>query len=464
MKSTNFLSLFMLFFFVTSCVEDADFELPNITVVNSNITANMTFQNVISKYGQALANGDGVAVFDEDQDLYIEGYVISSDKAGNFFKELIIQNKVDGSSNTADPRLGFNIQVNVRSLSNTYEIGRKVYIKMNGLAVGSAHGVFVIGKQSGNNIGQIQEFEFRDYIIRDSEIVELSPKITTIVELTEQDENTLIQLENVQAHRYSVTQSYAGEPFDEFDGFRTLESCDDGGSISLQTSTFADFKSLQIPQGKGSIQGIYSRNFSDNFNVLIINSTSNVNFDNTERCDPVVLECTGLTDTTVSIFNEGFQSINNESDLDALGWTNVNVSGGSERYEDSSFAEDTYMKISAFGTRENPLEAWLVTPAINLDNTNEEALSFDISTNFETGQALTIFITNNYTGDPLTTEWTHLDANIPIGGNSFGNFVTSTINISCLSGNVHIAFQYLGAAGRTETRYHIDNIKVTGSN
>jgi hypothetical protein len=464
MKLTNFLSLFIVFFFITSCVEDEDFELPDITVVDPNIVANMTFQNVMSKYGQAISNEDGIAVFDEDQNLYIEGYVISSDKAGNFFKELIIQNKIDGNSDTADPRLGFKVEVNVKSLANTYEVGRKVYIKMNGLAVGLSHGVFVIGKQSGNNIEPIQEFEFKDYIIRDPEIAILTPKITTLGELTEQDKNTLIQLDNIQVHRHNIAQSYAGEPFDEFDGFRTLESCDDGGSISLQTSTFSDFKSLQIPQNKGSIQGVFSRDFKDDFNVLIINSTSDINFDNTERCDPIILECEGTTAATITIFNEGFQSIQNEDDLDALGWTNINVSGGSERYEDSSFAGDTYLKISAFGTGESPLEAWLITPAINLDGSSEEQLSFDISANFETGQALTAFITDNYTGDPTTTEWTQLDANIPIGGSSFGSFITSTINISCLSGNIHVAFQYLGAAGGAETRYHIDNIKVTGSN
>ncbi|MCF6347420.1 MAG: DUF5689 domain-containing protein [Flavobacteriaceae bacterium] len=272
MKSTNFLSLFIIFFLITSCVEGEDFELPDITIVDPNITANMTFKNVMSKYGQAVANGEGITVFDEDQDLYIKGYVISSDKAGNFFEELIIQNKVDGNSDTADPRLGFNVQVNVKGLADTYEIGRKVYIKMNGLAVGLANGVFVIGKQSGNNIEQIQEFEFRDFIIRDPEIITLTPKITTLEELTEQDENTLIQLDNMQVHRYNVSQSYAGESFDEFDGFRTLESCNSNGSIALQTSTFADFKSLKIPQNKGSIQGIYSRDFKDDFNVLIINS------------------------------------------------------------------------------------------------------------------------------------------------------------------------------------------------
>lgn len=463
-KLFTFSGLFTLIIFITSCVEDESFNLPNISVIDPNITANMTFLNVMSRYNQAIANGDVVAVFEETQDLFIEGYVISSDKAGNFFEELIIQNKLDETSEIADPRLGFKVEVNVKGLSDTYEVGRKVYIKMNGLAVGISHGVFVIGKRSGNNIEQIQEFEFRDIIIRDPEVAIITPKVTTIDELNEQDENTLIQLDNMQIHRNDISKSFAGEASDEFDGFRTLESCDTGGSISLQTSTFADFKSLQVPQNKGTIKGIYSRDFSDDFNVFIINSTSDIEFDNTERCDPNILVCTGSTSNAITIFNEDFQSITNESELDSQGWTNVNISGGSERFEDSSFSGDIYMKISAFGTGENPLEAWLVTPAINLDTTIEEELSFDVSANFESGRVLSAFITDSYTGNPVTTEWTLLDANIPIGGSGFGEFVTSTINISCMSGNVHVAFQYLGAAGGAETRYHIDNIKVTGSN
>ncbi len=164
----------------------------------------------------------------------------------------------------------------------------------------------------------------------------------------------------------------------------------------------------------------------------------------------------------MTVFEEDFQTITNEAQLDALGWTNVNVSGGSERFEDSSFSGNRYMKISAFGTGESPLEAWLVTPAINLDGTTQEELSFDVSANFETGTILEVFITNNFTGDPTTTDWTLVDANIPVGGSGFGSFVGSNINISCLDGDVHVAFKYLGADGGAETRYHIDEVKVTG--
>lgn len=469
MKANKFFNvitiLAVLGFVVTSCVQDDDFDTPDVTIADPGITANSKFRDMVDRYLQAVDDGDQIAVISLDESpIYIEGYVISSDQAGNFFEEIIIQNKIDDSNPDTDPRLGFKVEVNTRGLYERYEVGRKVYIKMNGLAIGLSNGVYTIGKEAGSDIDQIQEYEYEDFIIRDPEVATLTPKVVAIGDLTEQDENTLIQLNNMQFTKDVIgsSSSFAGAPTDEFDGFRTMESCDDSASIQLQTSTFADFKSVTLPENKGSIQGVYTRDFGDDFSVLVINTTADIDFDNVERCDPIVLECEGPTSEANVVFEQDFETITSEAILDGLGWTNVNVSGGSERYEDSSFSGNRYMKISAFGTGEVPLEAWLVTPAINLDSSTQEELSFEVSSNFETGKILTAFITENYTGDPTTTEWIELDANIPIGDGGFGDFVASNINISCLNGDVHVAFKYLGADGGAETRYHIDNVKVTG--
>ena len=470
MKTNRFLtylSVFTLALIITSCVEDDDFGLPNVSVNAPDISElgeKTTFSAVISRYEDAVADGDQVGVFDteDDQPMYIEGYVVSSDRSGNFFEEIIVQNSADGDDVGTDPRTGFKVEINVRSLSDTYEIGRKVYIKLNGLAIGEENGVYTLGRANGSALEQLQEFEYLDFVIRSQDVVTITPKVVSIDDLTPADENTLIQLDDMQFLRNELTLTYAGEASDEFDGFRTLENCATGSTMTLQTSTFADFKSLPVAQLRGSIQGIYTRDFGDDISVLVVNGTSDVNFTDADRCDPVILECDGTTSSMMTIWEEDFESISDEADLDGT-WFNANVSGGSERFELNSFSGDNYMKISAFGTGENPLEAWLVTPAINLDGSNEEELSFNVSANFETGRILTALITENYTGDPLTTEWIELDANIPIGDDGFGDFVESVINISCLNGDVHVAFKYLGAAGGAETRYHITDITVTGS-
>lgn len=449
---------------ITSCVQDDEFAIPSgTTAVDPGLTANATFNNMVARYQQAVASGDDIATIELDEaEIILEGYVVSSDQGGNFFEELIIQNKKDGTTSDADPRLGFRVDINQPALYNTYEFGRKVYIKMNGLAIGLENGVYAIGKPNGNDIDQIQPFELEDFIVRGTEVATIEPKVTTVGELTSADENTFIQLQDVQFRLNQLGLTYAGEASDSFDGFRTLEECVDGGSIALQTSTFADFKSLTIDEKKGSIQGVFTRDFGDDTNVLVINSIADINFTNTVRCDPDILNCQGPTSSAITVFEQNFETITNEAQLDALGWTNVNVSGGSERFEDGSFSGDRYMVISAFGTGEDPMEVWLVTPAINLDASTQEELSFNISANFETGTILEAFITENYTGDPTTTEWMLLDANIPVGGSGFGSFVPSDINISCLNGDVHVAFKYLGAAGGAETRYHVDDVKVTG--
>lgn len=470
MKTNKFLTLILslvAIIAITSCVEDDDFGTPNVSVTPvdvSTLGTKTTFAAVIARYLDAVLDGEQIGAFSVENDaaLYIEGYVINSDRTGNFFEEIIIQNSTNADDAGSDPRTGLRVEVNVSNLYNTFGVGRKVYIKLNGLAIGVENGVYTIGRNVGNSLEQIQDYEYLDFIIRDTEIATMTPKVAAIGDLTEMDENTLIQLDDMQIVRNELTLTYAGEASDQFDGFRTLENCINNSTIALQTSTFADFKSAPVAQYRGSIQGIFSRDFGDDINVFIVNSTEDIVFNDMDRCDPVILECSGATSTANVIFEEDFQGISNESDLDGMGWTNVNVSGGSERYEDNSFSGDTYMKISAFGTGENPLEAWLVTPAINLDGSTEEELSFEISSNFETGRILSAFITENYTGDPTTTEWVALDANIPIGDGGFGDFVGSTINISCLSGDVHVAFKYLGAANGAETRYHIDDIKVTG--
>ncbi|WP_290698565.1 DUF5689 domain-containing protein [Lacinutrix sp.] len=473
MKTNKILTLafsLVALLLINSCVEDDDFSLPELTIAPVNVAELgllTSFSNIVARYDAAVLDGEQVGVFSVENEapLYAVGYVVSDDGTGNFFEEISIQNSIDGSDPVGDVRRGLKVEINARDLGGFYNFGRKVFIKLNGLAIGLENGVYTLGKSNGNSLEQLEDATiggFKEFIIRDPEVVTITPKVVAVEDLTDNDENTFIQLTNSQIVKAQKELTFAGEAADSFDGFRTITNCDTNASISLQTSTFADFKGAQLPQGRGAISGIYSRDFGDDFSVLTVNTVDDIDFSNADRCDPIVLECTDPVSTAVTVFNEDFQTITNESQLDALGWTNVNVSGGSERYEDNSFSGDTYMKISAFGTSESPLEAWLVTPAINLDGSTNEELTFEVSSNFETGKVLTALITENYTGDPLTTEWIELEANIPIGDGGFGDFVASNINISCLNGDVHVAFKYLGAAGGAETRYHIDDIKITG--
>jgi len=448
-----------------ACVKTDDFEVPEITTSTVEFNPNdqmVDIGAILANYNQ---NGSLITFepLSNGGSQFISGYVISSDEGGNFYKEIVIQNEAE------NPTSGIVVQVDLNPLFTLYEFGRKVYIKLDGLSANVENGVLQLGIAGGDRLEQIPSTLVTNYIIRTDEVATIVPLDISINDLAEDKENLFVRFSDMQFQKDQVITSmgrpltFAGETTDQFDGERTLVSCTDNSSVLLSTSTFSDFKSASLPIEKGTIEGIISRDYFDGYYVLSINSPDNINFTDTTRCDPVVLECTGSTSTSTTIFEEDFEGISDESNLDGQGWTNINTSGGSERFELQSFSGDKYLKISAFGTGEDTMVSWLITPDINLDNSTEEELTFNISSNYDSGIALTVYITDNYSGDPETTDWTQLDVSIPIGGSGFGSYVTLGTNISCLDGNVRVAFKYNGGASSISTRYHIDDIKVTGN-
>jgi len=715
----TFIIMLSLGLLVTSCVNDDDFETPDVTVPEPDIDGEIVTINSILGI---IAQNEGETTIIEDN-IYVEGYIISSDEAGNFFEELIIQDKPE------NPTAGIRISVNVNPLFSRYNFGRKVFIKMQSLAVGISNGVGVIGTSSTDGIGQILENQLTDVVLRSPEVATIVPVEKTINQLQSDDINTFIRLSNVQFSASSLGKTFAAEPTDEFDGERLLEGCDDGGTIIFNTSTFADFRAVQVPDGSGSIDGLLTLNFFGDTNIFVINDTEDFNFEETrcnievplepnitiaelqglyngsiiefppnqnlvaegyvvssdvsgnffkniyiqdkpvnptaaiqiladendlfqtyspgrkvlikvdrlaledgfiggftlgflssfqgdlevdrieegrigeflfatnesadiiptpanisdgnltideldengnpvddngdgipnqvsaptgilvqlnnvqmplsdvgsaytfysgtesvnraiescetgastilrnsgfadfandpfptgqgsvtavlgsfgdtgqllirttndvdltgERCDPDFLDCEGPSGGSNVIFEEDFE-VNSIDDLTSAGWTNVNVSGGNLDYIIGSFDDNSYAQISGFNSGETNSEAWLITPEIDMSGSVEEDLSLEIQSNFDNGKILSILITDDFTGDPTTTEWSLLNLNVPTGpGSGFGDFTqVGPTNISCVGDSVWIGFRYISSDPGPTTRYHIDDLEITGN-
>ncbi|RZS99352.1 DUF5689 domain-containing protein [Aquimarina brevivitae] len=468
MNSINYkllLGALLVMLGVTSCVQDDDFTLSPLEINEPQIDGQLTtVDGVVDVLLQEINDegNDDVKVTFEDTNLYMEAYVISSDRAGNFFEELIVQDRAEV------PTAGLRIPIDVNPLYVTYEFGRKIYVKLDGLSVGLENGVPTLGVLSSDRVNQIPSFLQEEYITRSAEVATIVPLEITIEDFSDDIVNLFVTITDLQFNRADVLVndplSFAGEPTDEFDGERTLESCATGASAILSTSTFADFKSLDLPAQRGSFEGVLTKNFfGDEFN-LVLNSVAGLQFDNPDRCDPNVLECTGESGGSTTIFSENFTGLSS-TDLTNAGWINQNVTGGSLDYEIGSFSGNQYAQITGFRSGENPFEVWLVTPEINLDGSTAEELAFDLQVNFDNGNILTVFITDNFTGDITTTEWAQLDVTIPRGpSGSFGSFESvGPVNISCLDGNVRVAFRYKGADPGPTTRYHIDNLEISGN-
>ena len=468
MNSVNYkilLGAFLLMLGVTSCVQDDDFTVSPLVINEKPIDGDITtVANVVDALLQEINDeGDPNAkVTFEETSLVMEGYVISSDRAGNFFEELILQDRAE------NPTTGIRVPIDINPLYVTYEFGRKIFIELDGLTVGIENGVPTLGVLAGDEVDQIPSFREKEFITRSAEVANIVPLEIAIEDFSDDIVNLYVQINDLQFNRRDVLVadplSFAGEPSDEFDGERTIESCATGATAILSTSTFADFKSLDLPAQKGSFEGVLTKNFfGDEFN-LVLNGVAGLKFDDTDRCDPNVLECTGDSGGSTVIFSENFTGFST-STLTAEGWLNQNVTGGDLEYEIGSFSGNQYAQVTGFRTGEDPFEVWLVTPEINLDGTTMEELAFDLQVNFDNGNILSVFITNNFTGDITTTEWAQLDAVIPRGpSGGFGSFTSvGPINISCIDGNVRIGFRYRGADPGATTRYHIDNVEISGN-
>ncbi|GAB5398555.1 MAG: DUF5689 domain-containing protein [Aureisphaera sp.] len=472
--------------FVASCVEDDDFGTPDLTVNDPQLeTTPITIEGLYGQFLQeAIQAVDDLGVDPSDpnyeevlngvlQDLkitfdegttYIEGYVISSDEAGNFFEEIIIQNA------PANPTRGVRFLIDVNPLFTAYEPGRKVFIKMDGLSMGISNGLFTIGVLDANDLEKVASSQLEETLLRSSEIATLEPLPITFADFSGDLTNLYVRLSDVQFNRNQVlgddVLTFAAEPTDEFDGERILESCSTGSNVIFSTSTFADFKAIQLPSGRGTMDGIFTYNFfGDTFN-MVVNDPSYINFDSADRCDPDVYVCDQPSGGGSDIYSENFEQFNAIEDYVNLGWTNVNVANSNgELWVIGNFSNNNYAQITGFNSNEDIIDTWLITPAIDMSATTGEELSFDLQVNFDNGEILTVLFSNDFTGDPTAATWFQLDADIPEGpSGGFGDFEpVGPINVSCVEGTMHVAFRYQGSDPDATTRYHVDNVTVTGN-
>jgi len=190
-----------------------------------------------------------------------------------------------------------------------------------------------------------------------------------------------------------------------------------------------------------------------------------INFDNEDRCDPDFFFCDTESGGGSAFYSENFETHDSIEDYEDEGWTNVNTSGGNTVWEIGNFNNSNYAQITGFNAGENDIDTWLVTPAINMDSTSGEELTMDIQSSYDNGTILSVLISTDFTGDVTTATWEILDINIPVGpSGGFGDFESvGPVNISCVDGDIHIAFLYEGSDPSATTRYHVDNIQLTGN-
>lgn len=159
------------------------------------------------------------------------------------------------------------------------------------------------------------------------------------------------------------------------------------------------------------------------------------------------------------------QSIQNPQSFNTF--TNASVTGSQKWYFNTTF------NVAYCNGREGGInyanEDWLISPAINLLQTANVKLSFDHTRGYYLGNPplpqewCKVFATENYTGNPATTNWIELTG---VNQNvlSTTEFVSSgelIIPEIAKSQNSRIAFRYISSATASDY-WEIKNVKLTG--
>jgi len=474
MRTVKKIQLFILFLGLisfNSCVESDDFNTPVALDIPFTPGANDVVSSISGVLGEFAQQG-GIFTYEtlaNGGSTYISGYVISSDEGGNFFEEIVLQDRA------SNPTAGIVVQIDVNPLYTFYEFGRKVWIKLDGLSVSEDNGVVQIGVRNGNDLEKIPSAFRNEHIIRDAEVATITPLEVSISDFSNDLESLYIRLTDVQFTREQVFPNpltFASEPTDSFDGERVLESCSDNGTVILSTSTFSDFKSLLLPQTRGTIDGVLTRDFFDDFYTILVNSPENINFNNEERCDPIILDCglAGAEGTNV-LFEEDFETQSAFSPVSGNGWTNFTEEGtiSYQAYTSggSNASQGISCRIGAFQSGDASSIAWLITPAIDLDANPGVTMTFETSNSFSDGSELELLFSNDWDGTTAgvtSATWGVVPAAyITQDSDSFASwFESGIVDLSCGSGSsVYFAFRYIGSGvSDFDGTYEIDNIRI----
>ncbi len=385
-------------------------------------------------------------------DVIISGVVVADDKSGNFYKQLYIE----------DATGGLQILLDANSLYGSFPVGRKVFIKCNGLCISDYNGTMELGVKAtvagSPSLEGIPANLVSQYVIGGSLNNPVVPHVVTLAQLTTgmQDRylGTLIQLDgfafsNLNA-TYSDTSAYKSTV--NLD----IKNCANQ-TVIVRTSAYSNFAAQKVAQGRGSIYAIYTT--FGTTKQLIIRDTSDVKFNDTYACP--------LPPGTV--FLQDFESIGaNNGTLSLAGWKNIGETGGIS-YQNAVFGSVKCAKITAFGTGASTVSSWLITPAISLIGTTAPKLTFLQAAGFATGATvLQVLVSTNYNGSntPSTSTWTSIYSNTattPTSG--FGTLASiGNLNLSAYIGQtIYIAFKYDGGDPTKTTTYEVDDVKVTAN-
>jgi hypothetical protein len=433
-------------FIITSC--STEVEMPKLVCTQPDFTVNKTVEKVYE-----LSNNTAKQYLYDD---IIEAYVVSSDEGGNFFKTISLQTIAAAKT----PAIGFSVPIDASNTYIDYRVGNKVYVKLKNQFTDLYYGGLRIGSLYVSNagdpiIGRISQNDYKNVLNASCTIIDEN----TLVESLSIEEalkdiklNTLIELNDVEFTEAALGRHYFEES-NNVGGSTNWNLRDKtGNQIIFRTSSYAKFADHFVPEGSGKVRGILTK-FGTDYQ-LMVRYESDIDMNGKRN---------------VPFFAEDFQSVKNNVNFVLPGWSNI-VEKATKLWKSMVYSGNGYAEFNTTSTTAAENIAWLVSPKINLAGYKNAVFSFrsaqhDLKMDSPLN-TLEIYVSTNFDGSNVTkAKWTKLEAKVPSLATPTREFISSGgIDLSAYSGNIHIAFKYIGS-GKDKTlngAFMVDDIKIFG--
>ncbi|MFH6991914.1 DUF5689 domain-containing protein [Flavobacterium sp. FlaQc-48] len=429
-----------------SCNNEAD--VPKLECTQPSLIVNKTVEKVHEVSGTTAKQ----YVYND----IIEAYVVSSDQEGNFFKTISFQTLAKDRL----PATGFGVPVDASNTYIDYRVGNKVYLKLKnqftdlyygGLRIGSLY----VSNAGDPTIGRISQNEYKNVLNASCVMIDedqLVQSVTVEEALNDDKLNTLIELHDVEFTEAAIGRHYFEEN-NNVGGSTNWNLRDKtGNQIIFRTSSYASFADHPVPEGSGKVRGILTK-FGTDYQMMV-RSDKDVKMEGKRN---------------IPFFAEDFQAVKNNVNFTLPGWSNI-VEKATKLWKSMVYAGNGYAEFNTTSTTAAENIAWLVTPKINLANYKNAVLSFrsaqhDLKVDSPLN-LLEVYVSTNFDGASVTkAKWTKLTAKFPTLSTPTRQFISSGgIDLSSYSGNIHIAFKYIGS-GKDKTlngAFMVDDVKIFG--
>ncbi|MDO5104836.1 DUF5689 domain-containing protein [Capnocytophaga sp.] len=277
MKLKHLISIYSILLFcafgIASCVKDTDYELPNFEESKKDIPP---FDGKIITFAQATASSTSEVTKYTENDA-IEGYVISSDEGGNFYKKIYIQN--------AEKTAGVSVSINKSGLYTEFPVGSKVQIRLKGLTTQINNGGLEIGydvytSNSGRkSVGQMAEALYKKHIYNLQETLKPQTDLAKAdasvdVLKTNANVNQLVTFKNVSFESTAIGKTFHQEANNAQNGTNYNLIDANGKTITFRTSRYAKFINETVPSGTLDVTGVLTK-YGSSFQFMV-NTVSDI--------------------------------------------------------------------------------------------------------------------------------------------------------------------------------------------